>query len=48
MWHYIQYVSNPMGFRVGSEIVVASKNDRNHSEMQKVNTQVGIWLGYES
>lgn len=48
MWHYIQCMSNPIGVRVGSETVVASKSDRNHSEMQKVNTRVKIWLGYES
>lgn len=48
MSHYIQYMSNSIGFRVGSETVVASKNYRNHSEMQKVNAQVRIWPGYES
>lgn len=48
MCHYIEHMSNLGGFRVGSETVVASKNDRNHSEMQKVNTQVRIWLRYES
>lgn len=48
MWHYIEYTSNLVWFRVGSETVVASKNDRKHSKVQKVNTQVRIWLRYES
>lgn len=46
--HCIHYMSSPTGFRVGNETAVASENDRNHSEMQKVNTQIRIRLGYES
>jgi len=41
-------MSNLIGFRVGRETVIASKNDQNHSEMQKVNTQVRIQPGDES
>lgn len=49
--HCLHYMSSPTGFRVGSETsetVVASENDRNNFEMQKVNTQIRMWLGYES
>lgn len=33
-------MSIPIGFRVGSETIVACKNDINNFEMQKVNMQL--------
>lgn len=48
VWHYIQYISNPVRLRAGSEALVATENNREHSEMKTINPQARIWLGYGS